>query len=438
MPQDTKNKTPPQRKIKKINPYYNNRVFGSNYRPMQLTYTILDGLYQRTILKKIVQKYIGGICPSFYTLTVEDETGKRIPEIEQACKPLSKILNRSLFKEELKSYFVYGTAFTYCGNRDADGNPEELFLLHPRDVEVKLVTEPGPEYGDIEYYNYTYGGYTFKIPPEDIKVFSNDPNIGELYGNSIVNHLQDTLHQFLNNRVDLAEILDRYAIPLVQWAVDVEGEMGINKDDIIDKARRVLDEQLTAGDDIVCDARIEPRTLSFANDVGHLISILEQSRRDLGMLSIPESLLGGQISNLSGGKTQAAVFQQEINDYRANLNDFLAESFYIPFLETQGYTRGEDYHNIYIAFPPTTTELPSESIIWIKSAIELGLITLDEARSVLGFRGCAPGVTHTLKEVYAVRSAQYENANTEQKQKTDPLTPKNRDGRDPDNKRGNQ
>ena len=156
------------------------------------------------------------------------------------------------------------------------------------------------------------------------------------------------------------------------------------------------------------------------------------------MLSIPESLLGGQISNLSGGKTQAAVFQQEINDYRANLNDFLAESFYIPFLETQGYTRGKDYHNIYIAFPPTTTELPSESIIWIKSAIELGLITLDEARSVLGFRGCAPGVTNTLKEVYAVRSAQYENANTEQKQKTDPLTPKNRDGRDPDNKRGNQ
>ena len=61
MPQDTKKKTPSQRRIKKINPYYNNRVFGSNYRPMQLTYTILDGLYQRTILKKIVQKYIGGI-----------------------------------------------------------------------------------------------------------------------------------------------------------------------------------------------------------------------------------------------------------------------------------------------------------------------------------------------------------------------------------------
>ena len=97
MPQDTKKKTPPQRKIKKINPY-NNRAFGSNYRPMQLTYTILDGLYQRTILKKIIQKYIGGICPSFYTLTVEDETGKRIPEIEQACKPLSKILKKYSFE----------------------------------------------------------------------------------------------------------------------------------------------------------------------------------------------------------------------------------------------------------------------------------------------------------------------------------------------------
>lgn len=434
------------RKIKKINPNYHMKIYGSRYRPMQLTYTILDGLYQRTILKKIIQKYIASICPTFYTLTIEDEKGERIEEIEQACKPLSKTLNRSLFKEELKSYFLYGTALTYCGNRDENGNPEELFLLHPRDVEIQLVTEPGPRYGDIDYYTYTYGGYVFKIPPEDIKIFANDPDIGDIYGNSIVNHLQDTLHQFLNNRVDLAEILDRYAIPLVQWAVDVTDEMGYNQDDIIDKARRVLEEQLSAGDDIVCDARIEPRTLSFANDVGHLISILEQSRRDLGMLSIPESLLGGQISNLSGGKTQSAVFQQEINDYRASLNDFLAESFYIPYLESQGYVRGDDYHNIYIAFPPTTTELPSESIIWIKSALELGLITLDEARSVLGFRGCAPGVTDTLKDIFAVRSAQYEDQTDstgnkltpKQKERQtgkDPLEPKNRDGRDPDNKR---
>ena len=48
--------------------------------------------------------------------------------------------------------------------------------------------------------------------------------------------MQDTLHQFLNNRLDLAEILNRYAIPIVQWAVDVSDVGTQNEDDIINKA----------------------------------------------------------------------------------------------------------------------------------------------------------------------------------------------------------
>ena len=94
------------------------------------------------------------------------------------------------------------------------------------------------------------------------------------------NQLVYGLHQFLNNRLDLAEILNRYAIPIVQWAVDVS-EVNDEQagDNLINKARVTLEEQLAAGDDLVSDARIEPRTLSFANDVGHLISILQESRQ---------------------------------------------------------------------------------------------------------------------------------------------------------------
>ena len=51
------------------------------------------------------------------------------------------------------------------------------------------------------------------------------------------------------------------------------------------------------------------------------------------MLGVPESLMGGQISNLSGGKTQAAVFMTKVNKYRAILNDYLAKNYFLPFLE---------------------------------------------------------------------------------------------------------
>lgn len=419
-------------KIKKINPG-TSRAFGHSYAPTQLTYTLLDGLYDRTILKKIIQKYIANVIPSFYTLIIEDENGQRLPELEKACKKIGQIINRSYMRELMKAYFLYGTAPTYTGNRDADGLYEELFILHPKDLTPQFILEPGAQYGDLEYWNYNYGGVNFRIPPDHIKIFANDPDIGNLFGNSIVNQMQDTLHQFLNNRLDLAEILNRYAIPIVQWAVDVSDVGSQNEDDVINKARMMLQEEFFAGDDIVCDARIEPRTLSFADDVGHLIEILKESRRDLGMLSIPESLMGGQISNLSGGKTQNAVFMVEIGDLRAILNDFLAEEYYIPHLEqNEGKVRGEDFHNVYIAFPLATTELPSETIIWIAKAIEMGLISLDEGRAELGFRGAAPGVTDDLREIYEAKSNAYNKGNEGNNASSKVENPGNKNGKDPD------
>ena len=441
---------PKTTKIKKLNPHHvgvTKNVFGSKYAPNQLNYKILDGLYQNTILKKIIKKYIANIVPNYFNLTIEDENEQRMPELEKECKILSSVLNRKLYRQMWKSYLLYGTAILYDGNRDKDGIPEEIIILHPRDVSVELYSPDSSKYGEIKYWLYNYGGYQYEIKPEFIKVFANDPDIGEIFGNSIVNQMLDTLHQFLNNRLDLAEILNRYAIPIVQWAVDVSDipdEQG--QDNLINRAWYMLQEQLGAGDDFISDARVEARTLSFSNDVSHLISILRESRRDLGMLSIPESLMGGEISNLSGGKTQAAVFMQEIADYRGEQNDFLAEEYYIPFLKTKGKERGKDFHNIYIAFPPTTTELPSESIIWVKTAIEMGLITPNEGRSMLGFRGTAPGITQEVKDIFLVRTignqddkndsnsqteTRGEKGQTQAKNNKKVDEPKNRDGRLP-------
>ena len=380
-------------KIKKTNPHHSGsfKTFGNQYAPKQLNYQIIDGLYRNTIFNKIIRKYIANIVPSYFTLTVEDAQENRIPELEEMCKELSSVLNRDLYVDAWKSYLLYGTGILYDGNRSNDNTIEEIIVLHPRDVDVELHTV-GPKFGEIKHWNYYYGGEVKKLDPKYVKVFANDPDIGGIFGYSLLDPMLDTLHQFLNNRLDLAEILNRYAIPIVQWAVNVEDTTDDQmQDSLINRARVMLEAQLDAGDDIVSDARIEPRTLSFANDVGHLISILQESRRDLGMLSIPESLMGGEISNLSGGKTQAAVFMKEVSDYRAELNDFLAENYYIPFLEGKGKTKGVDYHNVYLSFPPTTTELPSESIIWVDTSLNDGMITPNEGRAMLGFRGAAPG-----------------------------------------------
>ena len=131
------------------------------------------------------------------------------------------------------------------------------------------------------------------------------------------------LNQFLNDKLGLTEILDRYALPLVQWAVDVSDAGFLSEDDIIAKTRQTLYEQLEFGDDIVSDARIEPKIIEFSNISENLLGILQEARKDIGILTIPEPLLGGTISNLSGGKIQQAVFNDEIRGYQAILNDFV-------------------------------------------------------------------------------------------------------------------
>ena len=49
-------------KIKRYRPHGGVRLYGNQYRPIQLTYQILDGLYERTILKSIIQPESADTC----------------------------------------------------------------------------------------------------------------------------------------------------------------------------------------------------------------------------------------------------------------------------------------------------------------------------------------------------------------------------------------
>ena len=137
---------PKPTKIKKINPHHSgiSNVFGNRYAPTQLNYAILDGLYQNTILKKIIKKYIANIVPIYFTLTIEDENENRIPELERECKELSSILNRKLYRQMWKSYLLYGTAILYDGNRKEDGMPEEMKQRFDVDFEtINIILNAG-------------------------------------------------------------------------------------------------------------------------------------------------------------------------------------------------------------------------------------------------------------------------------------------------------
>ena len=431
-PQTTKQKSPsglPTKVLVSNQSMFRVQSFKTTDFARKITYDLIDSVYDRTILKKIITKYKFSIVPNYFQVQVENLDGTRNEELEKLITPISSIITRDLLMNAVKGFFLYGTSIIYKGDVNEKGEYNQLFLLRIQDLEPEYDFENDSQLVGFKYY---YKKEYIFIPLEDVAIFANDPAVGELFGTGLLNNLFETLNQFLNDKLGLTEILDRYALPLVQWAVDVSDAGFLSEDDIIAKTRQSLYEQLEFGDDIVSDARIEPKIIEFSNSSENLLGILQEARKDIGILTIPEPLLGGTISNLSGGKIQQAVFNDEIRGYQAILNDFVVNEFYLPFLKKQGYVQNEDFKQVYMNFPLQTSELPSDAIIWIKQAVEMGLMTFDEARATLGLRGKAPLTTKELESYFITKTLKDEQ--THESNVTDnQLEPKNRDGRDPDN-----
>lgn len=424
---------------------------------IDFTYEFLDKIYENTIMNKIISKLVDNTIPNTLIFNVEDDNNNTIKEAEEIIKPVSKKITRSLLKEFLRNYFLYGTGVLFQSS--PKNGDVELISLHPKYLDPYIDSK-----GILKYYTYDDGYRTYKLPKDLVYVFAKDPRPNELFGTSILNYTARTLTNLMNNQLDLTEILNRYAIPMIQWAIDLETVQTQDEDDIIEKIRESLAKDLDAGDDIVSDARLSANIIEPQQATSSLVQILDATRKDLSILTIPQALIGGDADNLSSSKVQISVFYQEINSYRATLNDFLVEQIIRKTLP-------EEYRdaNIFLSFPLLNFELPSESIIWVKTALEAGLISFDEARAVLGFKGHAPLITDDLIDYYALKSNNYftnplyndmlpqDNKKvTPPNSKYDPdsdqskpnpnnpdgknpdeakIEPKKRDGRDPDNKR---
>lgn len=442
-PVQKKTKSNDNKPTKIIESQYKNlgfSVFREHVLDLKIDFTIIDGLYHRTILNKIIRKYTSSIVPPYFTLSVEDEQGNDLPELRKALKTVSRRINRKLLLQIEKEVLLYGTSVVYTGNLE-----NEIFTLNLKDVQPRFSTE-GKTRGQFLGFDYPYQDEIVFIPKEDVAIYTNDPDNQQIFGNSILEPMLQTLHEYLNNKLALAEILDNFSQPLLMWLVNTEDLSFATQDEFINKVKERLYLDLNAGDDVVADSRVDAKLVEFSNVSSHLVAILQESREDLGILSVPQALLGGDADNLSSSKVQVGLFYEETRSYQAELNDFIVENIYKIYLERLGYEDGVDYHNIYINFPPSTSELPSDSIIWVKSAFEMGLITLDEARSILGFRGRAPGATEELESYYLTKTLssqqKYDDKNQSQTvqdgDKNDPYnktgtTPK--DGRSPDTKR---
>ena len=356
-----------------------NDIYGST----EIDYDLIDALYHSTILNRVIKKIAADAVPEMFKIQIIDLEGNRIPELEQLVTAYLAHLKRKHINQLFNYTMRYGTGFLYIGNKQED-QLINMFCLHPKNLNP--VMDEGS--GEIKEWEYQTQDGVVVIPDEDLLRFAYDPDIGEIFGMSFIGKLVQTLHLMLNTELNLAEIVDKYAIPILQWLVEVGDDEEVEDDELY-KIVQSLQEQLEYSNDVVTTSRITTDVVGFAQSQYDMESTLSQLKESFGLLTFPMAIIGGKADNLSAIKIQAAQYVNDLKDLDINFADEMAEQVIEPFLSTQNKEAGIDYASIEVIFPVLTTESNADIATWLFPAVRHGLYSRDEARAQLGLRGKA-------------------------------------------------
>lgn len=356
-----------------------NDIYGSE----DLDYDLIDGLYHSTILNRVIKKISADAVPEMFKVQVVDLDGQRIPELEQLVSTYIAHLKRKHLNELFNYTLRYGTGFMYIGNKEEE-QLVNMFCLHPKDLKPVLDESTG----EIKEWTYSTQDGEIPIPAEDIFRLPYDPDIGEVYGMSFLGKLVQTLHLMLNTELNLAEIVDKYAIPILQWLVEVGDDEEVEDDELYAIFQSIQD-QFEYANDVITTSRITTDVVGFAQSQYDMESTLSQLKESFGLLTFPMAIIGGKSDNLSSIKVQAAQYVNDLRDLQISFSDEFIEQVIEVYLEKEGKKPGIDYATIYFVFPVLTTESNADIATWLFPAVRHGLYSRDEARAQLGLRGQA-------------------------------------------------
>ena len=278
-------------------------------------------MYHSTILNRVLRKISSDAVPEMFKLQVVDLEGNRIPDIEQECFRYTANLKRKHIKNFFLNTLKYGTGFLYIGNKEED-QLVNLFLLHPKDLKPVIDESDG----EIKEWTYTTRDGEITIPDEDLVRFSYDADIGEVFGMSFVGKLVQTLHLLLNTELNLAEIVDKFAIPILQWLIEIGDDEELQEDEL-EGIVRSLQEQLEYSNDVVTTDRITTDTIGFDQNQYDMVTTLQTLKESFGLLTFPMAIIGGKADNLSAIKVQAAQYTNDLQDLQMDVSDELVEQF---------------------------------------------------------------------------------------------------------------
>lgn len=400
-------------------------TYNDIYGAEDLDYDLIDGLYHSTILNRVIKKISADAVPEMFKIQIVDLEGQRLPDLEQIVTTYIAHLKRKHLNDLFNYTLRYGTGFLYIGNKEED-QLTNMFCLHPKDLKPVIDESTG----EIKEWTYKTQDGEIPVPDEDLLRLPYDADIGEIYGMSYLGRLVQTLHLMLNTELNLAEIVDKYAIPILQWMVEVGDDEEVEDDELY-AIFESIQEQFEYSNDVITTSRIQTDVVGFAQSQYDMESTLAQLKESFGLLTFPMAIIGGKADNLSAIKVQASQYVNDLKDLQMLFSDEFVEQVVEVFLETQGKTAGIDYASIIVVFPVLTTESNADIATWLMPAVRHGLYSRDEARAQLGLRGLAVPIEELD---FIDPSAKYlQEMALQQAESSELEEPKKRNGSDSDN-----
>jgi hypothetical protein len=365
-----------------------------------LNYNILEGLYKKTIVGKIIGKLAGDATRIGYTVKCVDSNDKPHDKAQAIADEISRKIRRRDMKKIYRDRELYGDAFLYVDrseNSPGKTNINKTFAVNSKHVWPKLDD-------DLNLVGWHYNDKlkgTVDLELNELIHIPRNPLTGELFGNSLLEEIMMVLNLVLNSQLNIAIILDHFAVPMVHWQVDSKDEKRRTPMSELNAFNRKL-AKMALGADLVTDASIDSTIVGVGDKVIDFTPILDKLDQYLfATAGVPGSLIGMPADNLSAITRQLQTYYEDILDIQEDIADYLIEDLYRPDIEAAGYDV-----EIFITRNTPSVEQNSRTATWIESMVLLGVINRREGRETLGFQGSPPDEIDTLKDPNAVIPAE--------------------------------
>lgn len=346
-----------------------------------LTYDILEGLYRKTIMNKVINKLAGDVTRLGYTVNCIDFNDEPHEQAKLIADQIDRLMTRKVLRNLHRDLELYGDAFLFKQlGSNGDISFDDIWCINPRYIDPRIENQ--------KLVGWTYNSAQGKQIPldfEQIVHIPNNPLTGQLFGNSAFEPVLQVLNLILNSQINSAVILEQLAIPIIHWGIDSKRErIKTPLSEILDFIRNMG--KMQVGTDFVTDSSVEANIVSAADKMIDFTGMLDKlDDYFFTTTGIPKSILGFPSDNSTAINKQLSTYNENLLDKSETTSDYLISELYWP--EMKGLN---DLKRIYFSYPRPVVEENSRIATWCDTMLKDGIIYKTEARGALGYTGLPP------------------------------------------------